>query len=273
VGTRTEIVVALDGSEHADRALRWAADQALLEGRPLRVLAVGADAARLADAGAELAVLIHPDLQAHPDAREGDPRTVLIELSATSHMIVMGSHGRGMVPRLLLGSVSSAVSRHATCPVIVCRPQERAGDGVVVGVDGTPECLPMVAFAYRQAALRGQPLTVLHTYWDARAALAEYRRSMGRDTEDPDLADLEVTLATSVAGFGERYPDVHPTLELHHGLVDQALLALQRRWDLVVVGHRSRSMWAALLSESVASAVLDRAATTVAVIPEADPPP
>ena len=39
-------------------------------------------------------------------------------------LIVIGSHGRGRVERLLLGSVAEAVMRHATCPVLVVRTGE-----------------------------------------------------------------------------------------------------------------------------------------------------
>ena len=37
-------------------------------------------------------------------------------------VIVVGSHGRGAIERLLLGSVSDQVVRHAPCPVLVIRP-------------------------------------------------------------------------------------------------------------------------------------------------------
>ena len=37
-------------------------------------------------------------------------------------VIVVGSHGRGAIERLLLGSVSDQVVRHAPCPVLVVRP-------------------------------------------------------------------------------------------------------------------------------------------------------
>ena len=39
-------------------------------------------------------------------------------------LIVIGSHGRGGVQRLLLGSVAEAVMRHAACPVLVVRAGE-----------------------------------------------------------------------------------------------------------------------------------------------------
>ncbi len=41
-------------------------------------------------------------------------------------VIVVGSHGRGAIERLLLGSVSEQVVRHAPCPVLVVRPKPDA---------------------------------------------------------------------------------------------------------------------------------------------------
>ena len=39
-------------------------------------------------------------------------------------LIVIGSHGRGGVQRVLLGSVAEGVMRHASCPVLVIRANE-----------------------------------------------------------------------------------------------------------------------------------------------------
>lgn len=94
----------------------------------------------------------------------GDPRGVLIGLARQAHLIVMGSRGRGTVRSMLLGSVSAAVSKYASCPVAVRRPPRGRAHtcGVVVGSDVTPESVPVVEFAFEQASLRGVPLTVLH---------------------------------------------------------------------------------------------------------------
>ncbi len=55
--------------------------------------------------------------------REGESFKVITELSKqyNSNVIVMGSHGRTGIRRLLMGSVTAGVIGHATCPVLVVK--------------------------------------------------------------------------------------------------------------------------------------------------------
>ena len=55
----------------------------------------------------------------------GKPATKIVEAAKSwpADLIVIGSHGRGGVARLLLGSVAEAVVRQASCPVLVVRAQ------------------------------------------------------------------------------------------------------------------------------------------------------
>ena len=55
---------------------------------------------------------------------DGDPGEAIVEAAAAEHadLIVVGTHERGTVGRLFLGSVSDHVVRHARCPVMVVRP-------------------------------------------------------------------------------------------------------------------------------------------------------
>jgi nucleotide-binding universal stress UspA family protein len=57
----------------------------------------------------------------------GDPGESIIAAADAegAEMIVVGSHGRAGVNRLLMGSVSEYVVRHALCPVLVVRPPQR----------------------------------------------------------------------------------------------------------------------------------------------------
>ena len=54
---------------------------------------------------------------------EGDPRTALIDGASQWHadLIMVGSHGRTGLNRLLMGSVSDAVASHAPCSVQIVR--------------------------------------------------------------------------------------------------------------------------------------------------------
>lgn len=56
----------------------------------------------------------------------GDPGDQIVSAAEAEHvdMVLVGSHGRGAVGRLFLGSVSEHVVRNAPCPVLVVRPRE-----------------------------------------------------------------------------------------------------------------------------------------------------
>jgi nucleotide-binding universal stress UspA family protein len=55
--------------------------------------------------------------------REGDPATEILRLAQEMpcDLIVMGTHGRTGLPRLLMGSVAEEVLRNAVCPVLTVK--------------------------------------------------------------------------------------------------------------------------------------------------------
>ena len=286
------IVVGIDGSPDADRALDWGSTQAALERRPLTLLhavqasgfpasgtfvAAGMDYGHLlgvlreagqgllADARAR-ALAQEPGLEVLEVLSSSDARNELLSLSHRASLVVVGSRGRGPVSSLLLGSVSVSVSKHASCPVVVCRPAPTAdgepGQGIVVGVDGTERCLPAIDFAFRMAALRRSPLTVLHSYWDARS-VAHVDPSPG------DVEDLRALLSESISGMAEKFPDVVVDLRLRHGFADRNLVDASRDHALLVLAHRPLSPLDDLVYGSVAAAVVEHARCPVAVVPAA----
>jgi nucleotide-binding universal stress UspA family protein len=139
------ITVGVDGSGHSHEALEWAVKEAGIQGASLTVLTIHpvatnhwtgnpivypADQAELdkvrqaADEATHKAV----DQAGKPGpdtvtvrAVNGLPARELIEASASSDLVVVGSRGGGGFGKLLLGSVSSQVVNHAACPVAVIR--------------------------------------------------------------------------------------------------------------------------------------------------------
>lgn len=99
LGSRLVVVSAVSGSP---------------EVRSGRVLAVEGVVQRARAAGANAVGLTW----------DGDAGESIVEAAAAEHadLIVVGTHERGAVGRLFLGSVSDHVVRHAGCPVMVVRP-------------------------------------------------------------------------------------------------------------------------------------------------------
>jgi nucleotide-binding universal stress UspA family protein len=149
------IVVGVDGSEHGQAALRFAAEEARIRGATLVAahawsftppVAVGAPDLMALPAG-NLAEELDADraaaerllAEAVDSVLGTDPgipvERVLIEDAAGeglvtaaegADLVVVGSRGRGSIARALLGSVSQHVVQHAPCPVVIVRAP--AGD-------------------------------------------------------------------------------------------------------------------------------------------------
>jgi nucleotide-binding universal stress UspA family protein len=116
------VVTAYDGTVASVDALLTAVDLARAFGTPLRVVSVTRSAqadqlfedaeAVVRDASVGLVTLECVRL-------EGSPSSELINETSNAGLLVMGSRGFGPIRRALLGSVSTAVIRHASCPVVV----------------------------------------------------------------------------------------------------------------------------------------------------------
>ncbi len=74
---------------------------------------------------AGLALEVEQALTVESAARVGVPHAEIVRYADENHidMIVMGTHGRGAVGHMLLGSVAERVMRSASCPVMTLRHQ------------------------------------------------------------------------------------------------------------------------------------------------------
>ena len=133
------MVVGLDGSTDSKQALRWAMQQAEATGAevhavcawevPVTILllptATEQDYADRAVAALEetLAEVVgdDPPVVVRAEAVEGRPARVLTTQAEGADLLVIGSHGRGELPGMHLGSVASYCVHHAPCPVVLLR--------------------------------------------------------------------------------------------------------------------------------------------------------
>jgi len=70
-----------------------------------------------------VAKLTAAGLRAEPRVGQGDPRSLVLDEARKEHadLIVVGSHGRTGLEKLVLGSVASHIVTHAPCSVLVVR--------------------------------------------------------------------------------------------------------------------------------------------------------
>ncbi len=136
------ILLGVDGSEHALRAAKTAGDLArAVQAKTLCIVAAfdpvptylgephleAAISARMREAeqileNAQQAVGSIPG-EVHVETLEGPPAEAILKVAATrhNHLIVMGSRGLGRLSGALLGSQSQKVVQHVACPVLIVR--------------------------------------------------------------------------------------------------------------------------------------------------------
>jgi nucleotide-binding universal stress UspA family protein len=136
------IAVGVDDTDSSHRALAWAAREAVrrhadlevvtawtwdaIEGSPIAAV----DPQRMMDLAEdtqEAAVReVVNDLPERPriirQIVQSTAADALIDASKHADLVVVGTHGRGPVRALLLGSVSLSVIKNAACPVVVMPP-------------------------------------------------------------------------------------------------------------------------------------------------------
>jgi nucleotide-binding universal stress UspA family protein len=148
-GTRGRVIVGIDGSDAAARALRWAYEEAARRRVHLEVVhafdfvtvvspfgpTVAVERDELEKAAHELLEDAVATVAANCDVR---PRSVrlrasgnaaaaaLLEQADDADLLVVGSRGRGAFRTVLAGSVAQQCARRSPCPVVVVRSQPHA---------------------------------------------------------------------------------------------------------------------------------------------------
>ena len=288
------VVVGVDGSGSAYRAVEWAAAEAARRGAELRLVRAFSwttserpirDGGRVAQyrdellkfarsqvaRAARIAADVRPEVETTTQVAVGAPIEVLGSEARRAQLLVLGDRGLGGLAGLLLGSVAVGLAAHGACPVVIVRG-ERAGAGndespVVVGIDDSPISEAALAFAFEAAAARGVGLVVVHAWSptaidDALAPVMDW---------DAATAEEDALLAERLAGWEQKHPEVAVRRTVVRNGAVRSLVAASREAQLVVVGSRGRGNATGLLLGSVSHGVLHASHCPVAIVrPGAD---
>lgn len=180
---------------------------------------------------------------------------------ADADLLVVGTHGRGGVARLLLGSVAEAVVAAAPCPVLTVpsrsgAPPPSAEAPVVVAVDFSERSRTALAAGRALAGLYGAAVELVHAHRGAEGG-----------------ADAGADVRERLAEFARSVPGPDPAaVHVVRGAPARAVPALadERGAGALVLGTHGRTGIAHAVIGSVAEAALRRARCPVLTLKQTE---
>ena len=197
----------------------------------------------------------------------GHPWTRLVETVERDRgfeLVVLGTHGRTGLGRILLGSVAEQVVRHAPCSVLVARGDAVRFKQILCLVDFSDEARTAVDAAARLAATMAAELTLAHIVeipitFSGNPSIGDFVSDLERRSAkllDEWAAELRGKITTPVTTQTRVGSAAAATL---------ALLAGDRSFDLAVVGSPGRTGLRRVLLGSVAESIVRHAPCSVLV--------
>ena len=277
-------VVGIDGSKYGEWALRWLAKL------PFRTVpnVVGVHGLDLQSEPAPF--LTHPSITGlEPDAGEaahflesraqrvveetkkrlkqlglkGAVRVVqdaianaLLKHAGNKGLLVVGSRGLNALDRFMLGSVSTAVTLHAACPVLVVKEAPKPVRRILFATDGSSASEKARQFLIKQFKIKAaaEPVVILLVH-----VMPFFRYTVVKDAGETLLA--QETAKLEKAGYRVReFPRVGPAGEEIMKLVGR------EQPDLIVIGAKGRNAVTRFLQGSVSIKVVQQSDCSVLVV-------
>jgi len=299
------ILVPLDGSPLADRALRYAralaapgADIVLLRvvprSEPISGL-VGVPTVPAADVTEAEVQRARSDLEqttttvrawglrVNPAVAVGHPAEEILRVAEERAvgMIAMTTHGRGAVGRLVFGSVADRVARAASVPVLIVRPGDDAAEPngpdirrLVVPLDGSDLAAEALPVAIALAARLGVPVHLVRAV--NRSSTMPFAPGLA-DGTSPAAAEIYEDLYQQARTDAERALDgaasqlrdaaIPTTREVLTGSAYAAIADAARPGDVIVMTSHGRSGAQRWLLGSIAEKLVRAASVPVVLVP------
>lgn len=301
----TGIVVGIDGSEQSNCALIWAVREAKLRKSHIHLVtaytvpifaASGLDGgyATVDDdvirQGAEAvlreaaATVAHEDIELDARVENGDAAGVLLELSESAELLVVGTRGRGGFIGRLLGSVSTAVPAHSKCPTVTIPLScaARLGQGtppktappevekvVTVGVDGSDQARYAVLVAAEQAQRSGFALRIICAIQPYTGSLSWLPAPVDRESL---FAEIQIQLDAGEKWIRHHFPKLPIEVNLVEGTAVDVLVKASETSELLVLGTRGRGGFAGMMLGSTTDGVRHHAKGPVMVVRDREDP-
>ena len=212
------VVVGVDGSDIALRALRWATDEAQRRGAPLRIVHVtpyaerGVASERRAESiltsARTTAEQTWPDAEISTACVAGHAAPALAEAAADAQLLVVAMGGGERYEDIRLHSTALSLCTAAKCPVAVVRGVAEVvpDDGpVVLGVESVDADAVAVTVAFADAQRHGTGLIVVHA---VRGTGLLRDHLIGYDVHSRRGAEALTAVTEELAPWRSRYPEV-----------------------------------------------------------------
>jgi nucleotide-binding universal stress UspA family protein len=219
--------------------------------------------------------LVEVGLQVSSTVAVGNPRHGLPRYASEwkADLVIMGSHGRGAVGRLLVGSTTQAVLRHATCSVEIVRtkgPVAAGGMRVLLPTDGSEHAQAAIAAVaarpwpqrseFRVIVSPEYPVLVGEYPYYAPEQIADLTK---QSLEHANAAVENGAAVMAKVGLKVSSEVLEPKDTPSHSILEAA-----KEWnaDLIVVGSHGRRGFDRLILGSVSETVALHASCSVEVV-------
>ncbi|HEU4792232.1 MAG TPA: universal stress protein [Nitrolancea sp.] len=268
------VIVPLDGSELAEQAIPFAAAIAKGLGVPLQLLRVVPARTAEDEARAYLdQVRDRIDDQAQVSIQTGHPAAQIIAAAeaATEPLIIMTTHGRGGIGRLVFGSVADQILRGITAPVLLIRSGTAAASGpsvqtILVPLDGSEFSEVALPYAELLARVFNAEVRLVRVIEATYVADGTVLAPVMAAEAIPEVREAAEYLASITRPLRDQ--GIRVQTQILQGFPTNQLLAYEKESgaDLVVMATHSRTGLGRLVYGSVAERVLNNGTVPVLMI-------
>ncbi|HLH31659.1 MAG TPA: universal stress protein, partial [Terriglobia bacterium] len=237
-----KVLIAYDGSRFAEAAIADLADAGLPDDTQARIFHVverhidPMSESMLEDACTRVQYRFR-SWNVQMETATGTPAEMILKRSREwpADLIVLGTHGRGSFTRLLLGSVSTVVSRDAGCAVRVVHHKHHHREGglrLLIGHDGSSEADAAVHEVCRRTWPAGTEVRVMSVIESLVATHADQMAGIADTVRDINVQEHEwLEYLATEAERQCRHAGLAASSIVTEGDPKESLINEARRWN------------------------------------------